>query len=149
MSKIHGESLRNLRITFFCIHENKKSIFLQMQALFFPPTASFWQFNSSQLRLWLNLSTSFLWARPNVLVSIAKPKPPSSAGRGSCVWPSILAGPTNWLIIPPHGAGGGAGRGLCEERFGLAIGCHSTQLNLILNSDWLGHVHYVFHRYND
>lgn len=49
-----------------------------------------------------------------------------------CVWPSVLAGPTNWLISLPHGAGGGQAGGLWEERVGnLAIGCNSALLVLI------------------
>ncbi len=41
------------------------------------------------------------------IVATAKPKPLCSAeGSGNCVWPSILTGSTNCLIILPHGAGG-------------------------------------------
>lgn len=55
------------------------------------------------------------------------------------MWPSILAPSTNWLIILPHGAGGGQAGGDYEERVGLAFGCNTTQLVLILNSGWLSH----------
>lgn len=139
MPKIHEEAPGNWRITFFFIlHSLKqKAYFMQMQVLFVCQQHHFWQLNSSQLRLWLNLSTSPLWAHPNVLVAIAKPEPPPALRRvrGSCVWPAVLAGPTNWLISLPHGAGGGRTGGLWEERVGcLAIGCNSAQLVMMLTS---------------
>lgn len=141
MSEIHEEPVRNF---LFFLHSSKrnKTYFCRCECFCFP-AASFRQFNSSHFGLWLNLSTSSLWDL-NTLVAIAKPKPPHSPrlcrrSRQLCV--ALYPCSVYQLVNYPATWGRRLGRqgGDYEERVGLAFGCNTTQLVLILNSGWLSH----------
>lgn len=108
MLEIHEKALRNLEMAFSSRRFWKtESVFSADASAFVCQRYHFDILTAVSLGFDSIFPISPLWARPNAQGRPHQSTPVSGEGHDSCVWPSVLARCTNWLISLPHGAHSG------------------------------------------